>query len=169
MPVATINRLTERGQAAGDLLRRRFAPPSGDGTDLTWDNHRWVRYRSMMSLLETTTARLAATYLHPEPGDVPIDQLSLRPMKDPPKGYPWASQAQRDFARQATAQLVKLIEDWRAAGQSFTKRLFRNLVFIRGELERRAAGLLDSVAPGGQLVSVCRPGVRAAARNLTLP
>jgi predicted acylesterase/phospholipase RssA len=119
MPEAIIERLTARGEAAGRLLCRRFAVPAPDGTDLTWDNHRWVRYRSMMSLLETTAARFGRTYLHPEPGDVPIDQLSLRPDDAPPRGYRWAGQAQRDFARQATAAFVKLAEDWRATGETF--------------------------------------------------
>jgi predicted acylesterase/phospholipase RssA len=121
MPEAVIERLTARGEAAGRLLHRRFAVPAPDGTDLTWDNHRWVRYRSMMSLLETTTARFSRTYLHPEPGDVPIDQLSLRPSDAPPRGYRWAARAQRDFARQATATFVKLAEDWRATGETFAE------------------------------------------------
>ena len=120
MPQPVIARLTERGEAAGDLLRRRFTVPAEDGTDLTWDNHRWVRYRSIMSLLETTAARFSRTYLHPKPTDMPIDQLSLRSKDDPPKGYRWGDQAQRDFARQATTDLVQLSEEWRASGESFT-------------------------------------------------
>lgn len=121
MPEPVIGRLTQRGKAAADLLRRHFAVPSQDGTELTWDNHRWVRYRSMMSLLETTAAKLGKTYLHPEPADVPIDQLSLRSKDDPPNGYRWADQGQRDFARQATTDLVQLAEEWRAAGETFTE------------------------------------------------
>jgi predicted acylesterase/phospholipase RssA len=119
MPAATIDRLTERGKAAGDLMGRRFAVPSGDGSDLTWDNHRWVRYRSMMSLLETAIARFTKTYLHPEPGDAPIDQLSRRSKHDPPNGYRWNDQSQSSFAWQATSDLVELSETWRATEQTF--------------------------------------------------
>jgi hypothetical protein len=121
MPEPVIERLTERGKAAGDLLGRRFAVPAGDGSDLTWDNHRWVRYRSMMSLLEATAARFSRTYLHPESGDAPIDQLSRRSRHEPPNGYRWTDQAQGGFARQATSDFVQLSEKWRATGQAFTK------------------------------------------------
>jgi predicted acylesterase/phospholipase RssA len=121
MPGPVIERLTERGKAAADLLRGRFVVASPNEAELTWDNHRWVRYRSMMSLLETTMARLGRTYQNPEPGDVPIDRLSLRSKDDPPKGYRWSDQAQRDFARQATSALIQLSGQWRATGETFTE------------------------------------------------
>src|SRR5262249_12403612 len=41
MPSDVLGRLNERGRLAGVKLNTRFATPSGDGTPLTWTNHRW--------------------------------------------------------------------------------------------------------------------------------
>ena len=48
MPNSTVMRLSERGRLAGVKLRERFS--GNDGSELSWDHHRWTRYRSMMSL-----------------------------------------------------------------------------------------------------------------------
>jgi predicted acylesterase/phospholipase RssA len=47
MPKETIDRLANRGATAGDVLRERFDPASGDG----WTNHLWVRYRTLLAML----------------------------------------------------------------------------------------------------------------------
>ncbi len=59
MAPPVIKRLSERGRWAGDLLQRRFSTEAGDGTPMTWDNQRWIRYRSFMRLLEVTLGTFA--------------------------------------------------------------------------------------------------------------
>ena len=45
-----INKLSERGRFAGKLIASRFA--GGDDVLMNWNNHRWVRFRTSLSLLE---------------------------------------------------------------------------------------------------------------------
>src|SRR5262249_23722064 len=57
----------ERGNCAGELLTARFAPNPGldpktkKPIRLTWDNHRWVRYRSFIAALELAARRFHAS------------------------------------------------------------------------------------------------------------
>ena len=51
MPADVIDALTRRGQAAGRALVERFAETPGTESGLSWDNHRWVRYRSALAAL----------------------------------------------------------------------------------------------------------------------
>jgi predicted acylesterase/phospholipase RssA len=48
MDADRIAALSTRGGQAADLLVERYATPPADG----WRNHRWVRYRSVMAMLE---------------------------------------------------------------------------------------------------------------------
>jgi hypothetical protein len=52
MPPAVIEALSVRGAYAAHVMAERFGDSPPPGTRLTWDNHCWVRFRSMMSLLE---------------------------------------------------------------------------------------------------------------------
>ena len=49
MPTPLIEELSERGRFAAAMLVDRF---TGHNHRLSSDNHRWVRYRSLMRLLE---------------------------------------------------------------------------------------------------------------------
>jgi hypothetical protein len=64
MPNEVIKRFSDRGQAAGEFLVNRFSGPvsTNPGDDLSWDNHRWLRYRSVMPLLENMVIRMAKVY-----------------------------------------------------------------------------------------------------------
>ena len=72
MDEEVILRVAERGERAGELLAARFSPEPGNDPQtgepiaLTWDNHRWVRYRSIMAALEELTKRFRATWLKSE-------------------------------------------------------------------------------------------------------
>ncbi len=120
MPPPVIGHLSSRGQFAGDLLRRRFAVPPETDSPLTWDNQRWVRYRSFMRLLEETLTRLRRGCVEQLPEDRPIEQLSRRGPDEPP-GYHWTSHAQRDLGLEGTAAVIALIEAWEAGEQSFAE------------------------------------------------
>ena len=58
MPPETIKKLSAIGTSAGQQLRRRFNPAEGDASGLNWENQRWIRYRSFMSVFEQMLTRL---------------------------------------------------------------------------------------------------------------
>ena len=121
MKSEVIRALSERGRFAGVKLRERFM--GNDGSPLTWDNHRWIRYRSMMSLLEKTLRDLRRAYNTPLFGDEPYAAMIARTPHDPPGGYRLKEPEQRAFAILMTDQLITLIDELEnelgATGQNF--------------------------------------------------
>jgi hypothetical protein len=121
-----ISVLSQRGKFAGIELAKRFAsadplqPPEGESSDgwveNPWENHRWVRFRSVMSLLEKFLKDFADTYKNPEPGDKPYDQLIQDPIS-----YKWNRAEQETFAAETTRELLALIEKWEQKDQTFTE------------------------------------------------
>lgn len=96
MPPELIQRLGVRGQMAGRKLARRFGP--GDGTPLTWDNHRWVRLRSSLRLLEDFLREMRGQYRAPDPSGRTYEDLVRRGRDEPPTSYRWPT---RDVAQRA--------------------------------------------------------------------
>jgi len=91
-----IDKLAESGKRAADLIIAGFAQPADAAAD-RWLNHRWVRVRSTLSVLETLASNVAAGI--GAPGKPSIDELIDRPKGSVPVAYPLSSQAQRDSAR----------------------------------------------------------------------
>jgi predicted acylesterase/phospholipase RssA len=120
MPPEVIERLSVRGECAGVRLRRRFALPPEEDTPLTWDNQRWIRYRSFMGLIEETLVKLRTGYAERAEGDTSMDELSRRDPGSPPE-FPWGPGAQRAFALKGTEDLIALAEDWQRSRESFTE------------------------------------------------
>ncbi|MBI4259680.1 MAG: patatin-like phospholipase family protein [Actinobacteria bacterium] len=119
MPPERIAALGERGRCAGEKLVERFTGPAR-GSEVSWDNHRWVRYRSATALLEDMLVRFRRAYTHPPaPGTRTYEQLIRRGAGEPPTSYEWERAAQRGFASAATDEVVGMIERWAATGQSF--------------------------------------------------
>jgi hypothetical protein len=118
MDSEVIETLAERGGAAGDRLGARFAQPPPAGEILTWDNQRWIRYRSFMRLLEGSLERLRVGLEEELDPDRSIEELSRRGLDEPPE-YHWASDEQRDYALRATAGLLALINEWPARERRF--------------------------------------------------
>ncbi|HET7462039.1 MAG TPA: hypothetical protein VFJ82_12360 [Longimicrobium sp.] len=68
MPPERIRRLGERGRLAAQKLGTRFSP-AGDGSPMTWDNHRWIRFRTTFRLIEESLREIRDTLAQqPEPG-----------------------------------------------------------------------------------------------------
>jgi hypothetical protein len=110
MPEKIILKMGERGRFAGVKLRDRFT--GLDGNPLTWDNHRWIRYRSTLSLVEELLSDLQRAAQSPLSGDMPYDTMIARAKSDPPAGYQLNEPEQRDFAVQLTRRLLDLAEEW---------------------------------------------------------
>ena len=113
MPPAIILGLGQRGAKAGGLLLRHFDDPPPD-EKLTWDNHRWVRFRSMMALFEDMLDEIDVAMKHPEPGDRSYSELLARGPTDPPTSYPLRRPAQQQFAEEQLVRFRQLIDEWLA-------------------------------------------------------
>jgi predicted acylesterase/phospholipase RssA len=115
-----IKRIGERGERAGELLAARYAfspkldPQSGKEIRLTWDNHRWVRFRSFMAALEDVARRLRATWENAERQKPwrSYKELLARREGERPTSYPLDRPAQHEFASEAIDKFVAFIESW---------------------------------------------------------
>lgn len=113
MPQEDILKLSLRGQMAGYLLAARFAgttdgvdPQTGKAIRLSWDNHRWVRYRAFMAALESTLQRLSRTWSAAAPnGDFAAFFARCRQAAP---SYNWSSRSQSEDAAARTDNLLAL-------------------------------------------------------------
>jgi predicted acylesterase/phospholipase RssA len=96
MPAGIIARIAERGERAAELLAARFAfepkldPQNGKKIKLTWDNHRWVRFRSFLAAFEDVARRFRVTWEDAE-RQRPFrsyEQLLRRSRNEEPTSYP---------------------------------------------------------------------------------
>ena len=112
MPADVVTALSGYGEQAADHLIQHFidGTDAGKPTPMTWDNHRWIRYRSSVSLLEQFLGEFAETLEHPETGDTTIMSLINRGDNDPPHSYKFTPQ-QRADALEVTEQVTNLAAD----------------------------------------------------------
>jgi predicted acylesterase/phospholipase RssA len=110
MPPELIRSLTLRGQAAGRALVERFAETPGTDPGLSWDNHRWVRYRSALAALAELLEQFDAAWRDVPEGERSYRELSERPETDGPGGYRFTSDAQRALALRLTELLAEIGE-----------------------------------------------------------
>ncbi|HEX4441338.1 MAG TPA: patatin-like phospholipase family protein [Thermoanaerobaculia bacterium] len=110
MPPELIAALSERGGYAASVLAERFSDQPPSGTILTWDNHCWVRLRSMMSLLEQNVAKIERAFSQRE-GTKTYGALEERP-----PSYRFADSAS---ARAMLAELDALAAGWAQKPGSF--------------------------------------------------
>jgi predicted acylesterase/phospholipase RssA len=123
MPQTVITALTERGRCAGIKLVERFATPPASATALSWDNHRWVRYRSTLAALSELIQGVGTAYSAPpvQPGDPSYADLVARPEDAPPASYRWSRADQRTLAVELTRELVKMGEQLEGSNESFAE------------------------------------------------
>ena len=107
MSPEVIAAMTTRGREAARRLQRRFAEPPEHVGDLSWDSHRWTRYRSTIAALTTLLHAVRAGYEAPPeiPTDRTYPELLARKADEHPRAYIFGSQAQRDLARDFTAAI----------------------------------------------------------------
>lgn len=106
MPPRVIQALTLRGQAAGRQLVERFAETPGTEPGLSWDNHRWVRYRSAVAAIAQQLEQFErAWHARPE-GERTYAELVDRPDDVGPAGYRLRSGEQRALVLAVTELLA---------------------------------------------------------------
>lgn len=85
MPPDVVRALSERGRCAGELLAEVYTTPPPKGKPVSWPNHRWIRLRSALGLLERLLGEIeegwsAGSYaglLDPK-ADLPSYDMSLK-------------------------------------------------------------------------------------------
>jgi hypothetical protein len=105
----TIEKLCREGREAGRLMAERFTRRASRTQSLSWDDHRWTRYRSGMAALTSVLAGLSRVI----EGDANWPALIRRELTAPPESYPFESEEQRDGAWSATETLVRDFGAWR--------------------------------------------------------
>lgn len=95
MPPERIEALTARGRFAATRLRDAYAVPVPLGRKITWDNHRWVRLRSSLAVLEEMNTRFAQGYETPPVLD---DEVTYADLVAAPPSYPFKGNWQRQVA-----------------------------------------------------------------------
>ncbi len=103
MPPEVIAALGARGAYAARVLAERFSDDPPPGTILTWENHCWVRLRSMMSLLEQHVARIERAYVQKE------GRSSYAHIEEHPPSYRFPDPA---AARAMLEELDELAAGW---------------------------------------------------------
>ena len=120
MPPQHITNLSNRGRAAARLLAERFSAHPPEGTLLTWNNHRWVRYRTLMNALEEIFKQMKRAFEHPfGEHELTYEALIQRPLNEAPKSYPFANLRQRKFAYRTTRQFLDALNQWTAPSMTF--------------------------------------------------
>jgi predicted acylesterase/phospholipase RssA len=120
MDSEAIERISTRGQMAGERLRTQFTSPDPE-LELSWDNHRWVRYRSTMMLLEGYLGAIADRYPNSfQPGDRSYRELVNRGTGELPHSYPWEP-GQQELAKEVGEKIIQLMVDWRADNENFAE------------------------------------------------
>jgi hypothetical protein len=111
MPPERIEALTERGRLAAGLLATAYTEAE-PGQDITWDNHRWVRFRSSIAVLETMNTLFATGYSGPP---LRADEATYAELVDKPPSYHLKGKIwQRQVALaevQAIESVGKTVED----------------------------------------------------------
>jgi hypothetical protein len=110
MPKDRITALATRGLYAGRFLVRRFSGGAerNPGDQLSWDTHRWVRFRSFMPLVEDMNASLVKAYRWRSPvGTESYAEL----IDDAPADYAWAGD-QRGRVSKLTGDAMELAAAW---------------------------------------------------------
>lgn len=119
MPPELVTFLTAQGEKSAEVLRRHFDVPAVH-PEMTWENHRWIRIRSMLAALEKMVEQTVTTCDQPENGDLPYEDWLQSLLADKTGQYEQLSyrptKKQLQAALDTLAHLRDLRGIWAAAG-----------------------------------------------------
>jgi predicted acylesterase/phospholipase RssA len=121
MPEELIQKVAERGEQAGEMLAARFRLNPSRDIELTWDNHRWVRYRSLMAGLELVIRRLSWAWKESDTQARSYQKLLDRAKNELPKSYPFGTVGQARFAKDMTQRILNLFASPAEEDQTFDR------------------------------------------------
>jgi predicted acylesterase/phospholipase RssA len=99
MSTGTITGLADRGETAARVMVEQFNTPHYTNHGTGWDNHRWVRYRALLSVLPDWIASYRRG----------LAMLEIDATKPP--SYRWKTAAQRELAETMTTTLSQLADE----------------------------------------------------------
>lgn len=117
-----IARLSDRGRRAGSALARRDAD--------WWDEHRWIRYRSAMAVLESFLEQMPKGYRQGLSARALCDLIEVS-RSSPTPSFAWKNAKQSAFAVEATLRLIEMRESWKDNGETFGNGAPRPLPELR--------------------------------------
>jgi hypothetical protein len=108
MPPPVIDALTARGREAARRLVARFARPPEHPGDLSWDSHRWTRFRSSVAAIASLVNQVKTGYeAKPEvDGERTYKELVKRPRGEPPRTYQFERGVLRSSRTRSSAPLT---------------------------------------------------------------
>jgi hypothetical protein len=110
MPSGLITELTARGAVAGERLVTAFSGPidKDPAPEEQWNDHRFARYRVLMSVLEAFLRRFADGYEAKPPVTTPYPERVDQGMASP---YKFQSQAELAAAKAANERYVRAAKE----------------------------------------------------------
>jgi hypothetical protein len=156
MPQCKIQKLSNRGRHAAELLVSRFHPAgkaAQAGVILTWANQRWIRYRSTMAGLERFLSELKQGWDFPCYGAPTYDELKADWSRHNMEHYPWLDSKTGDTARCCTEKVLDLAAVLRSEAEKLGPLPDRSV--FDGILQSDGHG--DHTAPRPKLGLFSRP------------
>lgn len=125
MSATEIAKLEERGAAAGNRLVEHFASaPPPDKIATTWDNHRWIRLRTMIGKLQEVMRRVDKYYTRMPMTSTSYQGLLARNLGDSPvTGFPYQDAAVNQQARRLFGALHTRSGEWQSEKGDFNENL----------------------------------------------
>lgn len=118
MKSSIIDKLSERGKCAGELLVKRFT--SNDEVKLDWNNHRWTRFRTTLCLLEIYLNQMeAALDVNTSTIEMSYEDLISRDDNTDPNSYRFTNSNQKNEAQKFITEMRKLIQKFKLITPSF--------------------------------------------------
>jgi hypothetical protein len=111
MSEETILRMNDRGDRAGEVLAELFAGPGASAPTEHWNDHRFTRYRTTMSLAERWMRGFHHGYTTP-PTDPVTTPYRERVANGLAKPYTFGTAERRDAALATGETYVDLVEAW---------------------------------------------------------
>jgi len=111
MPTTTIETLANSGRDAADVLSEAFAQHSKGDEPNAWDNHRRLRARSLLSIIDQQARRLHSAI---DRSEVPTWRLVVEDTAPP--SYPFSSERHRVLALKVLNDLDALGEELERSG-----------------------------------------------------
>ncbi|MEO5916693.1 MAG: hypothetical protein ABIS50_20870 [Luteolibacter sp.] len=124
MPPELVKFLTDQGGQCGKVLMEHFDVPAFH-TTMTWENHRWIRIRSMLAALEKMIEQTLTTCENPENGDMSYEDWLEELLADTTGKYKQLSyeptKPQIKAALETIGHLRELATIWSDAGTAEKK------------------------------------------------
>lgn len=110
MPPHIIDSLGKRGEAAGKKLADVYSNTNPEPGKVSWDNHRWIRFRSTLPLIVENLKNLYSRFDDNKAAIESVFKTYQQLINNPPS-YDWNSTEQKMYADQVKDKLVTLANE----------------------------------------------------------